>query len=127
MPVTFAVQFEAPPFQEDRQVLGLLQFNDEHTSTDRVQDSRRHVDNVALFYIDSVEQAEQRVDVLAHDHWLEVIDGHVLLQTQVDLAPIDDEPGLRFAVRPAEVLSRERDVRMRMHGQALPGIQQFDE
>jgi hypothetical protein len=35
------------------------------------------------------------------------------------------QPG--FAVRPAELLHREREVRMGMYRQALAGIQQFDE
>jgi hypothetical protein len=69
-----------------------------------------------------VEQVEELVGVLAHDHRLEVVDGHVLLQTQVDLASVNDEPGLCLAMRSVQVLSRERDVRMGMNRQPLAGI-----
>ena len=46
-----------------------------------------------------------------------------LVRAQVDVSAFDDVPGLRFAVRPAQVLSRERDMRMGVHWKALSGIQ----
>ena len=51
----------------------------------------------------------------------------VLSQAEVHVSAFDDVPGLGFAVRPAEVLSRERGMRMGMHWKALTGIQQLDE
>ena len=77
--------------------------------------------------IDLVKQVEHRIDVLAQHQRLEVLDGPILHLTQIDLASVDDLPGLRFSVRPAQVLSGERTVRIGMDGQALAGIQQFDE
>ena len=49
------------------------------------------------------------------------------VQTQVNLASLHDEPGVRLAVRSVQVLSRERDVRMGMYGEPLPSIEQLDE
>jgi hypothetical protein len=45
-----------------------------------------------------VEQAEECVDVLAHHQGLKVINGHVSLQTDVDLAAADDVPRLGLAM-----------------------------
>ena len=73
-------------------------------------------------HLDSVKHAEKSVDVLAHHQRLEVVAGYVLLQAQVDLSTFEDVPGLGFAVRPAEVNSRERGMRMRMDRQSLTGF-----
>ena len=62
-----------------------------------------------------------------HHQRLELVDGYILLQAQVNLSAVDDVPGLGLAVRPAEVLSGERSVRMRMDRKALTGIQQLDQ
>jgi hypothetical protein len=97
-----------------------------HTLIDRVQDARRHIDHVTRMHLDSVKHAETSVDVLAYDQRLEVVAGYVLLQAQVDLSTFDDVPGLGFAVRLAEVLSCERDVRMRVDREALTGSQKLD-
>ena len=40
---------------------------------------------------------------------------------------VDDVPGLGLAVRPAEVVTGEAGIRMRMNGQPLPGVEQFHE
>lgn len=77
-------------------------------------------------HLDSVKHADKSVDVLAYDQRLEVVASYVLLQAQVDLSTFEDVPGLGFAVRPAEVLSCERDVRMRVDREALTGSQQLD-
>ena len=77
-------------------------------------------------HLDSVKHAETSVDVLAYDQRLEVVAGYVLLQAQVDLSTFDAVPGLGFAVRLAEVLSCERDVRIRVDREALTGSQQLD-
>jgi hypothetical protein len=50
-----------------------------------------------------------------------------MFQAEINLTPIDYEPRLRLTVRPAKMLSRERDVRMGMDGQTLARIQQLDE
>ena len=126
MPVTFAVQFEVSPFQQDGQVLGLLYFHDEDAFPDRMQEARRHVYNVARSHLNAVEQREERVDVLAHHQRLQVINGHVSLQTEVNLTTIDDVAGLGFAMRPVEVHCRKRGVRMGMYREALSGVQEFD-
>src|SRR4051812_26633364 len=101
MSVALAVQFEVLPFQQDRKVLRLLQFGQEDPLTRRVQDTGRHIDNVAGMHLDSVEQATHRVDVLAREQRLELIQGHVLLQGEINLTPIDYEPRLRLTVRSA--------------------------
>jgi hypothetical protein len=63
-----------------------------------------------------MEQSAHPVDVLAHDQREEVIQDHILLEAQVDLTAVQDEPRLRFAVRSAQVPSRERPIRMSMDG-----------
>jgi len=55
MSVAFAVQLEVLPFQQDREILRLLQFHQEDPCTRRMQDTRRHIDNVAGTHLDSVE------------------------------------------------------------------------
>ena len=66
MPVTFTVQLEVSPLQQDREILGLLQLDEEHAFIDRMQNAGRHLDHVARIHQDSVEQAQRRADVLAH-------------------------------------------------------------
>ena len=127
MAVALAIQLEVPPLQQDRQILGLLQLHQENSFAYRVQNAGRHIDDVTRMHVDLVEQTEHRVDVLVHHQRLELVDPHVLLQAQVDHATVEDVPRLSFAVRPAEVLSDERGVRVCMYGQALTGIQQLDE
>jgi hypothetical protein len=80
MAVTFTVQIEVSPLQQYRQILGLLQLDDEHAFIDRVQNAGRHVDHVTRMHLDSVKHAEKSVDVLAHHQRLEVVAGYVLLQ-----------------------------------------------
>jgi hypothetical protein len=77
-------------------------------------------------HLDSVKHAEKSVDVLAYDQRLKVVARYALLRAQVDLSTFEDVPGLGFAVRPAEVLSCERDVRMRVDREAPTGSQQLD-
>src|SRR5215216_7581369 len=98
MPVTLAVQFKVLPFQQDRKVLRLLQFDQEDPFARGVQNTRRHIDNVAGMRLDSVEQATHRVDVLAHYQRLELIQNHILLQAEINLTPIDYDPRLRLTV-----------------------------
>ena len=66
------------------------------------------------------------LDILAGHQRLEVADGELLPQAEVHVSAFDDVPGLSFAVRPAEELSRERGMRMGMHWKALTGIEQLD-
>ena len=80
MAVTYAVQIEVSPLQQDGQVLQLLQLDQKHTVIDRVQNAGRHIDHIARIHQDSVEQAQHRADVLAHHQRLEVVAGYVLFQ-----------------------------------------------
>src|SRR4051812_21377297 len=96
------VQFESLPLQQDRQVLRLLQFHQEHTCTRCMQNAGRHVDDVTRLRCDSVKQAAHRIDVLGNHQLLELGDSHIPPEPQVDLAPVDYEPCLRFAVCPAQ-------------------------
>ena len=77
--------------------------------------------------VDSVEQAKHCLDLLADHQRLEIVDGEVLPQAEVDVSAFDDVPGLGFAVPPAEVLCRERGMRMSMHRKALTGVEQLHE
>src|SRR5215212_2447486 len=77
MSVTFAVQFKVLPFQQDRQVLRLLQFHQEDPFTGCMQHTRWHIDNVAGMHLDSVEQVTQDGHVLGHYQRSELVQDHI--------------------------------------------------
>ena len=114
MAVTYAVQIEVSPLQQYRQILGLLQLDDEHTFIDRVQNAGRHIDHVTRMHLDSVKHAEKSVDVLAHHQRLEVVAGYVLLQAKAYLSTFDDVPRPRLCRAPcrgAQLRTRRADAR----------------
>src|SRR4029453_17017348 len=106
MPVALPVQLEVTPLEQDGQVFRFLNLHNEHALADRVQNTRRDVDAAPRPHLYPVQQAEQLVDVLVPHQRLEPIDGHVLRQSQVDFAALDDVPRLGLTVRPAEVPAR---------------------
>ncbi len=125
--VTRAVEVEARPLHQDRQVLGLLHLDEQHSLADGVQYARRHVDDVARRHADTMQETQQPVGIeLLHEpEQLDIADAAG--ETQVHLATLQDVPRLGFAVRAPQVPLREVPGRVRMHGQALTGVEEFHE
>src|SRR4029453_14293169 len=92
IPAMLPVQFKVLPFQQDREVLRLLQFHQEDPFAGCMQHTWWHIDNVAGMHCDSVEQATHGGHVLAHYQRLELVQHHIVLQAEINLTAINDEP-----------------------------------
>ena len=127
MPVGGAVDLEPGPLQQDRQVGRLLQLDDERALADRVREPRGDQHGVARVEVEHVHRAEHRVGVLRPDPAGELVDADVPREPEVHPGGLEHHPRLGLAVREAQVLGRERDVGVGVHGQALAGVEQLDQ
>ena len=85
--IAFAVEFEAAPFEEDGHVLGLLKLDQEDPGTNGMQHAGWDVDDITGPHLDTVKQAEQGIDVLAHHQRPEFVRGDVSLEPEVTSPP----------------------------------------
>ena len=126
-----AVDGEALPLQQHREVGRLLELDQQDALADGVRHPGGDEHGVAGGHRDGVEGGQQRLDPLGLDQPGQPTGVHVLAEAQVHdrvgAVAADDHPGLGLAPRAAEVAAGEVAVRVAVDGQALAGVQQLDQ
>lgn len=125
------VDLEAGPFEQDREIGRLLEFQDEEVLPDRMRRAGRDEDGVSGTNRDGSKQVEQGVGILPlHELGpLVVGDGSPGADehgTARRLA-LQDDPSLGLAVGAIEMSTREAPSRMNMNRQPLSRVEEFDQ
>ena len=99
VPVARTVECEAVPLEEDRQIRGLLQFEQEHPRADGMQLTGWDVDDVTGLDLALVQQPSRAVVSCQSTRFRQPVAVHVLPQPEVHGAAVEDVPGLGLAER----------------------------
>ena len=131
MTVDPAVDAEAVPLQQHREVGRFLQLDHEQVAVDAVRRRRRHDHAVAGVDGERHEQVEHRVGGLGLDQLGPLRPAHrTAWRRRTPCRPgrrVEHDPRLGLAERTVEVAACERAVRVDVHGQAFAGVEQLDE
>ena len=86
-----------------------------------------HEDAISCLDADLVHEREQRADVLSVNQRVELGDGEVTREREVDGPGAQDVPGLRFAVQRGNVGESEFAIGVSVNGKSLASIEQLHE
>ena len=118
------------PLEQDREVGGLLDLRHEDAGADGVDLSGGHQYAVPGPHLDPVHPRQHPLAVLGVDAAYQLVGSTSSVQPEVDRrarADAEDVPRLGLAVGAGQVAGREGPVRVDVHREPLPGVEQLEQ